>query len=72
MLFCADAAEQLLALILSNLAICLPEKLFIGIGGLMARYAVLMILLCALVMSCKGHTKESLNSEGLTLLKKGN
>lgn len=38
----------------------------------MARYAVLMILLCALVMSCKGHTKESLNSEGEALFNQGN
>ncbi len=38
----------------------------------MARYAVLMILLCTLVMGCKGHTKESLNSEGEALFNQGN
>ncbi|MDY0228415.1 MAG: tetratricopeptide repeat protein, partial [Desulfomicrobium apsheronum] len=38
----------------------------------MARYALLMILLCAALLGCKGHTKESLNSEGETLFKQGN
>ena len=38
----------------------------------MARYAVLMILLCTVLIGCKGHTKESLNSEGETLFKQGN
>ncbi len=38
----------------------------------MARYAVLMILLCASLLSCKGHTTESLNSEGEALFKQGN
>jgi putative PEP-CTERM system TPR-repeat lipoprotein len=38
----------------------------------MARYALLMILLCAALVGCKGHTKESLNSEGETLFKQGN
>ena len=40
----------------------------------MARYAVLIMtaLICFGMIGCKGHTKESLNSEGEALFKQGN
>ncbi|NLW81323.1 MAG: hypothetical protein GXY42_06585, partial [Desulfovibrionales bacterium] len=40
----------------------------------MARFSVLLlaILLCVGIVGCKGYTKESLNTEGETLLKDGN
>ncbi len=40
----------------------------------MARFSILLlaILLCAGMIGCKGYTKESLNTEGKTLLQEGN